>query len=129
MLSLDFGRRKVLVVEDDDRCWFLLREVIEFSNGIAIWADSGLKAVDLLKKGETIDLILMDMQLPLQDGLKTTQQIKRMHPEIPVIAQTAFSDQDFIRKIELSGCDNYIFKPYEYPVVTEVIRKVLKLSA
>ena len=129
MLSVNLLNKTDLVVEDDDRCWFLLREVIENANGKAIWSDSGLKAVTIIESKLKIDLVLMDIQLPVQNGLVTTQIIKKLQPDLPVIAQTAYSESEFLQKILQAGCTDYVLKPYDFEVMSEIIKKALFMGA
>ncbi len=73
--------------------------------------ENGLDAVNICKNRRDIDIILMDIKMPVMDGIEATRQIKIMKPEIPVIAITAYAyDTDKKRLLE-SGFDEYLPKP------------------
>ncbi len=124
-MSVNLFEKTILVVEDDERCWYLLRDVIEFANGRTIWADSGLKAIEILKSNQAIALVLMDMQLPFMNGINTTKKIKEIYPRLPIIAQTAFSDPAFLQDCISAGCINYVLKPIDIGELEKKIEKIL----
>ncbi|NJM16224.1 MAG: response regulator, partial [Bacteroidales bacterium] len=71
------------------------------------------QAVDICKSINKIDLILMDIKMPLLNGYDATKQIKEINPNIPIIAQTAFSMKNDRIKCIQAGCDDYISKPID----------------
>lgn len=77
-------------------------------------------------KTPDIDLILMDIRMPVMDGLEATKQIKSIRPELPVIAQTAYAFSEEKMQILSFGCDDYISKPIERKKLIELIDKYLK---
>ena len=60
---------------------------------------------------QTIDIVLMDMQMPILNGFDATKKIKEINPKLPVIAVTAFALEGDRGKILQAGCDDYISKP------------------
>ena len=68
----------------------------------------------------------MDIHLPGLDGLKVTEKIKTINPNIPVIAQTAFALDNEIRNCYDAGCDGHILKPYSISELSVAIKKVMK---
>jgi CheY-like chemotaxis protein len=124
MESLLKGKR-ILVVEDEEVNYFLLRDILESYQAIVIWAEIGQQAVDLIHNGENFDLILMDIHLPAMDGLDTTRKIKELHPDIPVIAQTAFALDSEVENCYKAGCDGVVLKPFTQKELITAIEKVL----
>lgn len=123
---MDLTGRKILVVEDEEFNWWLIRDSLEDSNAKFLWAKYGQQAIDLIKENDDIDLVLMDMKLPLLDGYETTRLIKEIKPSLPVIAQTAFARYEEKEKCLNAGCDNYISKPIDFEELMEIMAIYLK---
>jgi CheY-like chemotaxis protein len=122
MASLNLENHQILVIEDEDLNWYLLRDMIEMYNGISLWADSGMKAIDMIQKNNSIDLVLVDLNLPFMSGTETAVKIKSIRPELPIIAQTAFAEQDLLVKAINAGCNSYILKPIDFAEFTEMLK-------
>ncbi|MBA7548881.1 Polar-differentiation response regulator DivK [subsurface metagenome] len=118
--------KRILVVEDEESNWFLLRDILEGYSAKVVWAEVGQKAIDMVADGEHFDLILMDIHLPSIDGLEVTKKIKSLRPDIPVVAQTAFALDNEIRNCYKSGCDGHVLKPFTISELTTAIEKVIK---
>jgi CheY-like chemotaxis protein len=108
-LELDWSSKKVLVAEDNETNYSLLKFMLKKTEVELIWVVNGKQAVDLIEEGENLDLILMDILMPELDGMEAARQIRRIRPELPIIAQTAYS----FRKDEMvkNLFDDIIFKP------------------
>jgi PAS domain S-box-containing protein len=102
--------KSVLIAEDDDNNFFLMKELLSDLNLNIIRASNGVEAVDAFKKGQKIDLVLMDIKMPLMDGYEATKQIREKSPDVAILAQTAYAD-DEVKAIE-SGCSGFISKPF-----------------
>ncbi len=115
--------RTILIAEDNDSNFilmtYILRKYYQY-----VRAKNGLEAVELVEKGG-IDLVLMDIKMPVMDGLEATKKIKLEHPDLPVIALTANAfDSD--RQLALqSGCDDFLSKPVSSSACLNAIRKFL----
>jgi CheY-like chemotaxis protein len=107
----NWENKTVLIVEDDDINYFYLREILEETNVQLIYADNGFKAIDVFKANPKIDLVLMDMKMPLMNGYDATSKIKAIRPYVPVVAQTAYALSGERKKSLDAGCDGYITKP------------------
>ncbi|MDA3952135.1 MAG: response regulator [Bacteroidales bacterium] len=103
--------KTILIVEDSIISYQLLTKFLKDSQVSFVHATNGQQAVDFCKSNDQIDLVLMDIQLPILDGLEATNQIKIFKPKLPIIAQTANAMDDDKPKILLAGCDDYISKP------------------
>jgi CheY-like chemotaxis protein len=101
----------LLVVEDDPASQHLITEILEQTRARVVMAGDGREALRALENGHSISLILMDLQLPDQSGLDLTRRIKKHHPQMPVIAQTAYAMRQDKQKSLEAGCDDYISKP------------------
>ena len=107
--------QKILVVDDDDMnlkmAEFILKK--DMKNIEVLLADSGMKAIDALQR-EKVDLVLLDFQMPMMNGLKTLEIIRKREDmkDIPVIFLTAASDRDTVVKAGMMGVQGYIKKPF-----------------
>ena len=120
---------KILIVGDEDNIRMLLRFNLEKAGYEVLEADNGQKALELVKSNK-LDLILLDLMLPVIDGLEVCKQIKA-HPEtahLPIIMLTAKSDEiDKVIGLEL-GADDYLSKPFSPRELLARIKAVLRRS-
>ena len=100
-----------LIVEDDEISLEFLKELFEPYEIKMLSAYNGQDAIDVCKTNPAIDLILMDVQLPIMNGREAKKEIKKLRPELPIIAQTAFAMSGDREKYLHDGFDNYISKP------------------
>ncbi|MBI0325580.1 response regulator [Burkholderia plantarii] len=110
-----FEGRAILLAEDDARNIFALSHVIEPLGAKLLIARNGREALDVLERGENVDLVLMDVMMPEMDGLTATAEIRRnpRFAHLPIIALTAKAmEHDRVRCLE-SGADDYISKPID----------------
>lgn len=121
----DFQGKKILIVDDEEFNFLLIKDALEDTRVTVSWARVGQEAVDLVAAGEQYDIILMDMKMPVLDGFETTLQIKKINPEIPVIAQTAYAMPEERKKCMEVGCDDYISKPISLDELLKVMKKYL----
>lgn len=115
----------VLVAEDD---WISTQYLIRLlgESGInVIHAINGEQAVEIVKNIPDIDLILMDIRMPVMDGIEATKIIKKIRPDLPIIAQTAYAFSEERNTILSIGCDDYLIKPLVKKKVYEIISKYL----
>ena len=119
---------KILVVEDEERNWYLLRDIIEMWNGTAIWAESGMQAIDLVKKDPEITMVLIDLNLPFMSGTEATKRIKSIRADLPIVAQTAFAEPDMLNGCLKAGCSSYLLKPIDYNKLKIVFIRELNLA-
>jgi PAS domain S-box-containing protein len=113
----------VLIAEDDDISFMYLREILKDLNVKILYAENGSKAVEIIRSHPKVNMVLMDLKMPVLNGLDATKQIKQLRPELPVIAQTAFaSPVDEQRSME-AGCDDFMAKPIDKNLLIEKINK------
>ncbi len=116
--------KKILIAEDLDLNYILLVEALKPTKAKITRVMNGLEAVEYCKNNEA-DLILMDIRMPVMDGIEATKQIRKFNRELPIIAQTANSEPDDIRTIHEAGCNEYISKPINLNIFLDVLRKHL----
>ena len=109
--SANFKGKKILIVEDITESFELLKEFLSPAGIIIQWAKNGAEAVEFCSVDPSINLVLMDLQLPVLNGYLATRKIKQLRPRLVVIAQTANAMQDEKYKAIQYGCDDVITKP------------------
>ncbi len=102
---------KILIVEDDLSSKLYLNKILEKTGAVLYNAGDGQEAVDFVIKHTDIEIILMDIQLPVMDGYMATELIRNLREEIIIIAQTAYGLLGDREKFSVSGFDDYIIKP------------------
>ena len=103
--------KTILVAEDEDLNFMLLDQLLSNQKFNLIRVANGAEAVHACKNNTAIDLILMDVKMPVMDGYEATRLIKHLHPGLPVIMQTAYARESDKQKAYECGCDGYISKP------------------
>jgi CheY-like chemotaxis protein len=116
---------KVLIVEDDDCSYLLFETILKKHNAEIIRETEGDKAVKRAKETEDISLIIMDIKLPIMNGLEATQKIKEYNKDIPIIVITAYAFPEDKEKAFNAGCDFYLSKPFS---PNELINIILGLA-
>lgn len=103
--------KTILIVEDAQISYELLNKFLKDSEAKILHASNGEEAVDMCISHSEINLVLMDIQLPVMDGLEATLRIKKFKPKLSIIAQTANAMEEDKPNILNAGCDDYISKP------------------
>lgn len=111
--------KTILVVEDVDSSFEFLKVVLEKSGINTIWAKNGKESIKICKENPNIDLVLMDINMPVMNGYEATKEIKRTNPDIPIIAQTAYAVSGDKEKALNAGCNDYISKPINRKILKE----------
>lgn len=116
-------QKTILIAEDVESNFLLLKALLKQEYNL-IHAHNGEEAIEMFIQHHP-DLILMDVKMPIMDGIKATQEIRKLSITIPIIAQTAFAfDQDRVRIIE-AGCDDYLTKPITPDSLKATIKKYI----
>ncbi len=118
--------QNILIVEDNEDHFDFLEYVLNKPGINIIRANNGEESVKLCKDNNNIDLVLMDINLPIMNGYEATSKIKKIRPNLPIIAQTARAISGEREKALEAGCDDYISKPFKKEVLIEMINNLLK---
>lgn len=114
----------ILIAEDDDINYMFLEEMLSEYNFTLLHAHNGIEAIEIFSANiDQINLVLMDIQMPIMDGFSATQKIKALKPEIPVIAQTAYTYSTEIELSKRAGCSDYLVKPIQQELLIEKIKE------
>jgi len=118
--------KTILLVEDTEDNRFMMRRLLEMSGYAVIEATNGEEAVQLAES-ERPQLILMDLSLPIIDGLAATRAIRKLDgfKETPIVAVSAHDTSDFQSEALAAGCNSYITKPIDFSELEELIARLL----
>lgn len=105
------GKSIILIAEDDAINYYLLERILKHENLILLHALNGLEAVNICKKNEHINLVFMDLKMPIMDGLEATKEIKKFRKNLPIIALTAYTENEIRNQAMQVGCNDFITKP------------------
>jgi signal transduction histidine kinase/ActR/RegA family two-component response regulator len=119
------GNETILVAEDDNINFLLLKKILELRNYTIIRASNGQEAVDICAVNKDIDLVFMDVKMPVMNGLDAYAIIKKTNPDLIVIAQTAYSSAEDKEMILNLGFKNYITKPLKREKIFELLDEFL----
>ena len=115
---------KILIAEDDLMSLAYFNNILKRIDCTIIHANSGKAAVGIVAMRDDITCVFMDIKLPIMDGIEATKLIKKIRPNLPVIALTAFAFNEERQKIMSSGCDDCISKPYQINEIIEIVKKL-----
>ena len=114
----------ILIAEDDDLSTILLKKNLKGQNLTILCAENGWEAVELVQHHPEINLVLMDIKMPVMNGFEATRLIKKQRPDLPIIGQSAFTSKEERQKAIEAGCDDFITKPISK---SELLEKLLAL--
>ena len=124
--SPDFNGKKILIAEDDDINRILIEQLLEETKCELLMASNGQECCNIYKEHQNIDLILMDIKLPVMNGLEATTKIRKENSDIPIIAMTSYSLAAVKKKALNARCNDVITKPIVKSVLYNTINKYLK---
>ncbi|MFK5982929.1 MAG: PAS domain S-box protein [Flavobacteriaceae bacterium] len=113
----------ILIVEDDETSSWFLGDMLGNLGKKVLYAANGLEAVEICRNNPDIDLILMDMKMPIMDGYEATRQIRQFNKKSFIIAQTAFALKGDREKAIKVGCNKYLSKPIVKYILFSLIKE------
>jgi PAS domain S-box-containing protein len=122
---ISFPASTILIVEDDTVSSLLLKKSLNRENITMLFAGNGKEAVEMVQQHHEINLVLMDIRMPLMDGYEATKAIKKIRRELPVIIQTAFTSKEERQKAEKAGCDGFLIKPIDKNELLKLVEKLV----
>jgi Response regulator containing CheY-like receiver, AAA-type ATPase, and DNA-binding domains len=114
---------KILVVDDDED--FRSEFKVSIEEYDVLEADSGQKALELLRKPNEIDLVILDVVMPGLTGTEVLKEIRRMSPGLGIIMLTGYGSKDTAVEALRCSADDYVEKPVDIDRIKEIIEKVL----
>lgn len=121
-------KHTILVAEDEEYNFKLMKYILQRQGMEVIWARNGEEAVDIIRNNSAVELVMMDLKMPVMNGIDATLEIKKINRAIPVIAVTAYAmAEDRERCIKL-GFDEYITKPVNMEHLLKISNKFLGIE-
>ncbi|RLD61379.1 MAG: hypothetical protein DRJ01_08020 [Bacteroidetes bacterium] len=117
------NNKTILIAEDDETNYLYANVILSKININILHANDGEEAINMVKSNPEIDLVLMDIKMPVMNGFEATKRIKQYKKELPVIAVTAYALHEDKEKAINSGCDDYIAKPFKGEDLIKLIKK------
>jgi CheY-like chemotaxis protein len=122
----DWSNKTILIAEDDEISYKYLNLILTRKTQVNIlWAINGQMAVDFCKQYNHIDLVLMDLQLPIISGIEAIKLIKEFKPGLPIVVHTANAFGEECEKCFDAGCDEYVTKPANFQQLLYKIENLL----
>ncbi len=120
----DSNDRLIMVVEDEIYNFLFVEQVLKNEGLRVLHAENGIKAIDMVKENPEIGMVFMDIRMPGIDGYESTMRIKKIRPDLPVIALTALALSGDREKAIESGCDDYLKKPVLKDELLAIVNKI-----
>ncbi|PKP41536.1 MAG: response regulator [Bacteroidetes bacterium HGW-Bacteroidetes-10] len=117
---------RILVAEDEDTNFLYISALLTRFNHCVFRAVNGKEAVEFVKEENNIDLVLMDIKMPILNGYDALRLIKKIRPFLPVVAQTAYALSDDEQNIRAAGFDGYLPKPIMKNQLVGIIDSIIK---
>jgi len=126
--DLDLHGKTILIAEDDKSSYLLLKGLLKGTNVSLIWAENGVEALEIFISNPYIDLIMLDIKMPLMNGLDLAAEIRKTNKKIPIIAQTAYAMSEDKDNAIAAGCDYYIPKPISVTELFDILKTIVSPS-
>jgi len=118
----------VLIAEDDELNFVFFKTLLNRIDCEYKHAQNGVEAVELCRRHPEIDLILMDIKMPVMNGIEATRLIREFRPELPIIAITAYAQTGDEQRFLQAGCNGYLAKPIKKDDLITLINKYINRS-
>lgn len=119
----NYVNRTFLIVEDDEMSAMFLKDLLEETGARVLRVSNASDAIYATHENKDIDAILMDIQLPDMSGWQATRIIKKVKKNLPIIIQSAYAFDSYIKKSKEAGCDYFVAKPIESDILFDYINK------
>jgi PAS domain S-box-containing protein len=124
-LTMDFSSKKFLIAEDSILNYTYLEALFQKTNVKLLWAKDGKEAIEICKKNRDIDLVLMDIKMPVLNGLEAITEIKKFRKDLPIIVQTAYAMPEDRERSIAAGGNEHLTKPLNADELFKTINKYL----
>jgi signal transduction histidine kinase/CheY-like chemotaxis protein len=122
--SVNLEGKTILIAEDDSSNYLLLEGYLKSSKVNILSAKNGVEALELFFTNQQIDLVMLDIKMPLLNGLDAAIEIRKVNKQIPIIAQTAYAMIEDKDNALAAGCNYYLSKPISKSQLFEVLKTI-----
>lgn len=123
--NFSLSGQTVLIAEDNDFNYWYLEEIVSRWNATILRANTGYEVLHLLEKNPEVVLLLLDIDMPEMNGIDALKALRKTHPDLPVIAQTAYAMNEDKKRCFAAGCNDYVSKPIDAYLLMRKIRNLL----
>jgi PAS domain S-box-containing protein len=120
---IDWSNKTFLIAEDSVLNYTFLEALLQKTNVKLLWAKNGREAVDMCRDNPGIDLVLMDIKMPVLSGLEAIEEIRQFMPDLPIVVQTAYAMPEDREKTLAAGGDEHLTKPLNVKDLFEAISR------
>jgi len=126
--EFNWQNKVVLVAEDISTNYLFIEEALSPTKAKILWAKDGKQAVEICASNNQIDLVLMDIKMPVMDGIEATRQIKKLNKNLKIIVQTAYDQVDIENLCNSADFYNYMCKPITVENLLYAINKAFSAN-
>ncbi len=117
--------KTILIAEDNQVNFTFMKACLRNTGARILWVKNGEEALRECVQNQSVDIALMDIKMPVMDGIEATRKIKEIRPEMPIVAQTAYVPLSQNEELQGAGFDDFISKPIDRTQLFEILNKFL----
>jgi CheY-like chemotaxis protein len=125
----DTENQVILIADDDPSSLLILREFLKPTGAKIITATNGVIAFEEAVKNTCIRLLIIDIRMPVMDGLEAVRLIRKYRPDLPVIVYTAVNDPEYKFLFKKLNCHDFLLKPIVHMEVLNTVSKYIDFEA
>ncbi|MFN8254183.1 MAG: response regulator [Bacteroidales bacterium] len=119
--SINWINKTILIADDECANYLLFEGILKHTNAKLIWAKNGQEALNICEHNDEIKLVLMDINMPVMNGFDSTRAIRKLKPNLPIIAQSA--NNLITVEMKEAGFNDFIQKPFK---IIGLLNKIIK---
>ena len=124
-MTRNWNDKRILIADDEQINYLFLKAILKPTQANVLFANNCQEVIDICNDSKACDIILMDLKMPLIDGLEASRNLKSKFPHLPIIAQTAYAQEEDEQAAFAAGCDDYIAKPIRPDNLLTLLSKFL----
>lgn len=123
--EMQLKTKTILIAEDDNINFLLIKKMLQVTDHEIIRAENGEVALAIVLENPAIDIVLMDIKMPIMNGYEAFEKISLIRPNLPIIAQTAHASEEDKERVNVMGFTDYITKPINKELLLEMVSKYI----
>ncbi len=127
--AIEWKNKKVIIVEDDEASYQYFESLLRKTNIQILRMNNGMDFINYIEAEKNpADVILMDVLVPLKNGIDATREVKKRYPHIPVVIVTAYASREVREKSFMAGCDAYLTKPVLPHTLLKTLQEFIEIK-